>query len=248
MQQFARQAVAHVHHRCGADAQLPQFLDDVTAGFGFELSFNDVLLSREIGLEILVFHLSTHATLALQQLQAHIGCTQVAAHADEVGVAGSCPIDDVVLGRLAQTGHADDESRDRSARVAAHQIHAIMLTGDAHALIELLDVLQGEALADAQRHRHLARCAVHGKHIAQVDHDGLVAQVHQGHVGKVKVDALKQQVGCDQCLPVVAVVDDGTVITHTTSGRWIANGKRASQVFNQPKFAQGRNFSFLHDS
>ena len=126
-----------------------QLVDDVAAGFGLKLPLDDVFLTREIRLEILVLDLSTHTALTFEQLQSHIGRTQVAAHADEVGVLSARAIDDIALRSLAQAGDADDKTRYRCAGVAPNEVHTIMLTGDAHALVELLNVLQGETLADA---------------------------------------------------------------------------------------------------
>ena len=135
MQQFARQAVAHVHHRGGADAQFTHLFKDITAGFGFELALDDVFLAGEIRLEFTVFHSLADTALTLQQLQAHIGSSQIAADADQVGIFRAAAVNDVFAGGFAQTGHADDQSGHRCAGVAADQIHTVSLTGDAHSLV-----------------------------------------------------------------------------------------------------------------
>ena len=189
------------------------------------MALDDVLLAGKIGLEVFLFHPSAHATFALQQLQAHVGRSQVAAHANQVSILSSRAVNDILLGGLTQARHADNESCDRSAGIAAHQVNAVVLTGDAHALVQLLDVFKGEPLADAQRHGYLTRRAVHGIHVAQVHYDGFIAQMHQGHIGQVEMNALKQQVGRDQRLAVLAIVDDGTVIAHATMGGGVADGE-----------------------
>ena len=121
-----------------------------------------------------------------------------------------------------------------------------MLTGNAHAFVQLLDVLQGKPLADTQRHRHLARGAIHSIHIAQIHHNGLVTQMHQRHIGQVEVDTLEQEVGRDKCLTVVAIVDHCAVVPHAPMGGVVAHRKRASQVLNQSKLAQCGNLGFFH--
>ena len=93
MQQLRRQTVRHINHRCGLDARLLQFLDDIAACLGLQLSFQQVFLPLEVGLRlhllVLAALLVKHCLLSLQQLQSHIGSTQVAAYAYQVGVLGS---------------------------------------------------------------------------------------------------------------------------------------------------------------
>ena len=86
-------------------------------------------------------------------------------------------------------------------------------------------MLQGESLADAQRYRYLSGRAVHGIYVTEVDHYRFIAQMHQGHIGQIKVDALEQQVGGDKGLSIIAVMDDGTVISHASAGGFVAYRK-----------------------
>ena len=120
VQQFAAEAVADVHHGGGADAGLAQPLDDVATGFRLQLALQQVLLAAEVGLEVrhglalflgFINHLVVDALLALQELQSHIGGTEVAADADKVGVAGPVAVDDVLLAGFADTGDADGQTR-----------------------------------------------------------------------------------------------------------------------------------------
>ena len=82
----------------------------------------------------------------------------------------------------------------RRTGIATYNIHAVNLTGKAHAGIEFLDMLKGEALAHTQPHSNLTRGAVHGVYIAEVNHRSLVAEVFQGHVREVEVYVLQQHI------------------------------------------------------
>ena len=76
--QFGREAIGDVHHGCGLYAYLVQPLDDVFAGFGLELALQQVFLAGEVGLYVLVGTFQ-YGLLALQQLETHIGRTQISA-------------------------------------------------------------------------------------------------------------------------------------------------------------------------
>ena len=204
--QFAGKTIADVHHRRGTDASLAQFLDDVATSLGLQLALQQILLAGKVGTEVGqllegflvalllgVVHLTIiHALLALQQLQPHIGSTQVARDADEVGVLGTVAIDDVLLLGLADTGDADGQTRIGRGGIATHDVDAPFLAGQAQSGIKLLHVLHGEALAQSQRYGDLARRAVHGKDVADVDHRRLIAQMLEVDIGEVEVDTFHQ--------------------------------------------------------
>ena len=77
-------------------------------------------------------------------------------------------------------------------------------------------MLNGETLRDAERHGDLLWLAVHGIHIAEVDHSRLVAQVAKWRVGQVEVNAFEQHIGGDECaqVAVAAVVEHRAVVAH----------------------------------
>ena len=52
MEQFARQAVGNIHHGCGLYAGAGECGDYVAAGFGFQLSFDKILLSVKFRYEV----------------------------------------------------------------------------------------------------------------------------------------------------------------------------------------------------
>ena len=103
-------------------------------------------------------------------MQAHVGGTEVARDADEVGFTGSVAIDDVVLAGLANAGDGDGQSGVAAGGVATHDVDAPFVAGHAQSRVELFYVLDGEALRECQRDGHLTWGAVHGKDVADVDH------------------------------------------------------------------------------
>ena len=155
-------------------------------------------------------------TLALQQLESHIGCTEVATHAHEVGVSCTATIHNLALFALANTGDGDNQSCDRCRGVATHNINAILLTSQTNASVEFVDMLNGETLRDAERHGDLLWLTVHGIHIAEVDHSRLVAQVAKWRVSQVEVNAFEQHIGGDECaqVAVAAVVEHRAIVAH----------------------------------
>ena len=160
-----------------------------------------------------LYHLVIDGLLALQQLQTHIGGTEVATDADEVGLLGTVTIDDILLAGLTDAGDRDGQTGVAAGGVATHDVDAPLVAGGTQAFVELLDVLYGEALAQGQRDGHLARRAIHGEDVADVDHGRLVTQVLQGDVGEVEVDALHEHVGGDEHL-CVRIVKYGAVIAY----------------------------------
>ena len=59
----------------------------------------------------------------------------------------------------------------------------------------LVEGFQGKTVADGDGHGDLLRHGVHGVHIAEVDDHRLVAEVLQGHIAEVEVDALHEHIG-----------------------------------------------------
>jgi hypothetical protein len=169
------------------------------------------------------------ALLALQQLQSHVGSSQVAAHADEVGVLGSGAAHYVVAVGQSGDGDADGEPGERRGGVAAHYVYVVLVARQPDALVELLDVFNAEAPADAQAQGHLCGRGVHGVDVGDVDHGCLVAQVLQRHVGEVEVYALEQEVGADERL-LLAGVYHGAVVAYALHG----GGVERLYVFGEP--------------
>ena len=107
MQEFGGETVADIHHRGGTDARLTEFLDDVATSLGLQLALQQVFLAAKIWLEMCqffegtfvstlfrIFHLLVVDRLfALQQLESHVGSTEIAGNADKVGVFGTVAID-----------------------------------------------------------------------------------------------------------------------------------------------------------
>ena len=105
VEDFGGEAVGDVHHGGGLDFFVAQDADDVTPGLGLELAFEDVLVAGEVGLDVGVG--VEHGLFPFQQLEAHVGGSEVAAHADEVVLAGGVAVDDVGLVGLADDGDTE---------------------------------------------------------------------------------------------------------------------------------------------
>ena len=88
VEKFAADAIAHIDHGSGADACLTQTFDHIATCLGFEQALEEVLLSREVGLEIeriagfLRFgslHLrEVDGFFALHELKSHISRSKIA--------------------------------------------------------------------------------------------------------------------------------------------------------------------------
>ena len=176
-----------------------------------------------------VYLLIIDRLLTLQELQAHIRGTQVATDADKVCLIGVIAIDDVFLLSLADARDAYGQSCQRRACVAAHDVNVPLVASLSEPSIEIVEVLDLETLAQGNAHKQLAWRAVHGKHVAQVDHRALVAQLSHAVVGEVEVHALHQHVGGDEHL-LVGIIQHRAIITHAFQRR----GVLGLQVFSEP--------------
>ena len=187
-------------------------------------------------------HLVVDGLLALQQLETHVGGTEVAADADEVGVVGAVAIDNVLLPGFADAGDADGQSGVAGGGVAADDVDVPFFAGQSDAAEEQFDVLDAEALADGQRDGHLARGAVHGKHVADVHHRCLVAKVLQVDVGEVKVYALHQQVGGDEYF-TVGIREYGAVVAYAVLRRIVSGFQFFCEAVDESELA---NLCYFH--
>ena len=227
MHEFGGETVADVHHGGGTDACLAEFLDDVATGLGLELALQKVFLTAEVGLEMgeflqsalvalllgLLHLLVIHTLLALEQLESHIGGSEVATDTDEIGVLGSVTINDILFLGLSDTGDRDGQSCIGRGGVTADDIDVPLVAGQFEASIELLEILDREPLADGQRDGDLAGRAVHGEHVTDVHHRTLIAEVLQVDVGQIEVYAFHQQVGGDEHF-LVGVGEHGAVVAY----------------------------------
>ena len=138
----------------------------------------------------------------------------------------------------------NDQALAAGRGVAADDVGAVALAGQADAGVQLVDVLDGEALRDAQRHRQLARRAAHGADVADVYYGGLVAQVLEGHVGEVEVHALEQKVGGDQHV-ALAVAKDGGVVADGVFGGVVGPWQVVGEAVDEAELAQCGYFSHV---
>ena len=165
----------------------------------------------------IVYLTVVNVLFALKELQAHIGCTQVATYAYQVGILGTIAVHNLLLGSLANTGDADGHACERRGGVATNHIYIPLIAGQAQSAVELLDILDTETLADGERNGELTGCAVHGEDIADVYHGRLVAQVLEVDISKVEVYALHQHIGGNEYL-LIGVAEYGAIIANTFYG------------------------------
>ena len=74
---------------------LVEFGNDVFSGFGFELTFENILFTLKGGGEIAFAGVDVFLTF--EQLQPHVGGTEVAAYADEVVFSRTVAVHDFTL-------------------------------------------------------------------------------------------------------------------------------------------------------
>ena len=247
VEHFGGKAVADVDHRRGAHAGFSEAFHDVAARLGLEEAFQEILAPFEVGLRR--FGLCggagvEHHLFALHELQAHVGSTEVAAHADEVCVACAAAPHDVVQPRRTDAREAQSQARERGGGVAAHDVYVIILGGEAYAGIEFLDVLHREAARKGDAHDELARRAVHGIHVGEVHGGRLVAEVLEGCVSEVEVDAFHEHVARYEHL-LAGIRQDGTVVAHAELRGGIMYGQTAREAVYQPELSECGDFSSL---
>ena len=82
---------------------------DIAPCFGLELPLNEILFSTEFWHEILVS--GRCRFFPFKQLQAHVGCAEVTAYANQVSVFGSGAFHGFIRLHIAYTGDAYHEAR-----------------------------------------------------------------------------------------------------------------------------------------
>ena len=184
--------------------------------------------------------------LALQQLKSHVGGSEVAADADEVGITGSVAIDCLARLCLSDAGDADGQSGIRRGGLASYDVYAPFVAGLSQSAIEQFHVFDGEALAECYADNHLPRCAVHGKDVGNVDHCRLVAQQFYADIGKVEVHALHEHVGSDEHL-AVGVGENGAVVAHALLCAGVLWLDVFCQVLDESELTQLGNVCHLYN-
>ena len=239
------QAVADVDHGRRDDVVLGESVDHVSAGLGLELALEEVLgVLAEVGLHFGV--VLVNGLFPLQQLKAQVGCAQVTGDAEQVTGAGSAAAGDAAGGGAADGRDADDEALGGAGRVPPDEVHPVVVAGGADAGVEFLQGLHREAVADGDADGDLLRAGVHGADVGEVNDDGLVAEVLQGGVGKVEVDALDEHVGADDELLRATGVDDGRVVADAEQRGGLAVGEARGQLVDEAKFPQFVYVGTLH--
>ena len=103
-------------------------------------------------------------------------------------------------------------------------------------------MLDGEAGRDADADGDLPRSAHHGVDVGEVDHGGLVAEVLEGDVADVEVDAFEQQVGGYEHFLVGGVGQHGGVVADAADGGGVDQWYVFGEAVDEAELAQGVDF------
>ena len=179
-----------------------------------------------------------HPFLALEQLQAHVGGSEVARQADQVVQLRAAAVDDALVRGVAQRRHRDDESGHRGPRVAAHQVDPQLPAGEGDPLVEVLQRLDGDFRRDAERDGDLRRRGVHRQDVAHARRHDLVAEVAEREIGQVEVHALIERIGRAEHLFARGRGDDGGVVAHAPACRGVVRREGFGQQVDQPELAE----------
>ena len=211
MQQFRRKPVGNVHHCRGLDSGFRQAFDNVAPCFRFQETFQQVFFSCKVGLHIL-FSLE-HGFLTFHQLEAHVGSSQVACHANQVGFFRTVAVHNLVFCRLADAGDRNGKPCDRRSGITSYDVHMVLAARQLHPVVEVFEVLYAEAFRYGKRYGDLLGHPVHGIDIREVHHCRLVSQVLQRSIYQVEMYAFHQQVGSNQYL-FIRIGEYGGVIAY----------------------------------
>jgi len=121
----------------------------------------------------------------------------------------------------------------------------IRFAGRSDSSIQFVQSFYRKAVGNGKRHDDLLRNGVHRINVGEVDNHRLEAQMFEGCVGQIEVDAFYQHVGADHGAER-AVFDHGCVVAYPFDGGGLAKGKIAREVFDQAEFAEGIYVSSLH--
>ena len=245
LQQVAGQSVRQVDHRRRNDALLRQRIHNVPAQTGFEVFFEQVLISPELRFGIL--HVRQHALLALQQPQPHVGRSEVARNADQVVLLRSAARHDPLLGGMPCRRQAQHQPRHRSLRVSSNQIDPLLPAGESDPFVKLLQRLDRHLGRHAQRDHQLRRPGVHRQNIASGHRHGLVTQMFEREIGQVEIDAFRQQVRRTEHGFARRRQYDGRVVARGPQRRVVRRLEPAGQQVYQAELSQFGDFgtSFL---
>ena len=180
-------------HSGGDDLLLAQKFDDVGAGLGFELSFEEVLVALEVGLA----HLGglENLLLTLEEQQTGVGGTEVAGGAYQFVLCRAAAGGEAACLHVADGGNAHREAGGRGGDVEAGDVDMVVMAAGAHPRHKLLHRLDGEAVRHGQTEGDLAGHGVHGEHVGEGHRHAFEAEVLEGEVGEVEMDVLHKQLG-----------------------------------------------------
>ena len=224
MKQFRRKTVADIDHGSGADPFAGEDLHNISSGFGLELPFDKIFLAFKSRHEVL---LSGRCHLfAFEELEAHIGSTEVARYAYEVGVFGtvaSCGFASghVPMAVTAITRPERDEVVSPPTRSTCRSRRPKRMPAYSSSICSTVNWL------DTARPTVICRDTVHGAYIGEVDNHRFVAEMAERYISQVKMYTFDKEIGGNEGVGVVGVAYDCGIVARQSV--WSMAGGAASQ-------------------
>ena len=229
VEEFAGETVADINHGGGDNFFFGKKFDDIGAGFGFEVTFEDVVVAVEVGFEIGVGLEGDF--FAFKDEEAAVGAAEVAADADEVVELGTAAVGDFVAVGFTDGRDGDDHAEAAARGVATDEVDIVAFAAETYAGVEFFQRLDGETVADGHADKNLARGGVHGADVAEVDGNSLVAKVPEWGIGHVEVDAFNKHIGSDDGFLLAGAQHCG-IVAHALDGAFIHATKSVGKTFN----------------
>ena len=230
-------AVGHIGHGGGQYVFATQGLHDIQARLWLELSAQQVVLARKVGLHGGVG--LEHLLLPFQQQQARVGGSKVAGDTDKLVLLGAAARNQARRLALTQGRDGNHQVLAGGGDVQAYNIHMRGLAAGPHAIQQLLHRLQVKAIGDADVDRQLRGHGIHAQQVGNGHRDHLVAEMAQGHVCEVEMDVFQENArGGDDIL--LHGVNDCGIVTDADHRRSVFHRKKFGELCNQVVLAQLR--------
>ena len=155
-----------------------------------QVAGQDGLVFRQVGL---LASAGERDFLALEHVQAHVGCAHVTAEADQVHVfRGRHLLDDALLLHAAGC-QPDGQAVDGRIEFERQLTDTVFAASGQHSFPKLGHVFVAEAFGESQHHRQRHGLAQAGVQFSEHIEHGLVAQVFQRRVDQVEIAALQHE-------------------------------------------------------
>ena len=185
-----------------------------TAGLRFQLPLQQDLVPGEVGL--CTWRFFEDMFFPFEHLQPHEGASEFAAGHEQLAGFGAASETGAVFTHFTEGGYRDHETGLRAGRVAPDKVHLVPFAGQANARIQLFGGLYAEAVGQGEAHDDLCGPGIHGADVAEIDHNGFVAQVLERGVHEIEVHAFTQQIRADHgALALLGSSQYGGIVAHT---------------------------------